>query len=67
MASHHAALLDAIRGLGVEPNLCNKIIIEIGFNGPVRLHVQGYADEGTLGVIKAADGDLEVVREVAGS
>lgn len=63
MTGQHAALLNAIRECGIDPNLVKKIIIEIDCELPVRLHVQGYADETAIGVIKAADGDIEVIRE----
>lgn len=57
-------LLDAIRGLGIEPNGVSKLIIEIVANEPVRIHVQGCADRSVIGVIKAIDGDAQVIRHV---
>jgi len=64
MAGHHSALLDAVRALGIDPNIVRKLIIEIEYGKPVTVHVQGYADESGVGVIKALDGDIQVIREV---
>lgn len=63
MAGHHPALLDAVRALGIDPNGVRKLIIEIDCNALVTVHVQGYADEAAIGVVKALDGDIRVIRE----
>lgn len=62
-AGHHPALLDAVRALGIDPNGVRKLIIEIDADTPVTVHVQGYADEAVIGVVKALDGDIRVIRE----
>lgn len=59
-----AALMDAVRALGIDPDNCAKVIIEIDYKEPVKVYTQGYASEGLLGVVKALDGDICVVREV---
>jgi hypothetical protein len=63
MAGPQAGLLDAVRALGIDPNTVRKLIIEIEPGAPAVLHVQGCADHGALGVVKALDGDIQVVRE----
>ncbi len=62
MTMHRAELIEAIRSMGIEPNDARKIIIEIGVDAPVIVHVQGYADDRLLGVVKALDGDIRVER-----
>lgn len=64
MAGHYPALLDAVRALGIDPNIVRKLIIEIEYGKPVAVHVQGYADESGVGVVKAIGGDIQVIREV---
>ncbi len=62
MTMHRAELIEAIRSMGIEPNDARKIIIEIGVDAPVIVHVQGCADDRLLGVVKALDGDIRVER-----
>jgi hypothetical protein len=59
---HSTELLAAIRAMGIEPNDCTKVIVEIGVDAPVIVHVQGFADARLLGVVKALDGDIRVDR-----
>jgi hypothetical protein len=59
---HSGELLAAIRSMGIEPNDCTKVIIEIGVDAPVIVHVQGFTDARLLGVVKALDGDIRVER-----
>ncbi len=63
MANHQPALLDALRAMGIEPNDAQKVIIEISMDAPAIVHIQSLADETLLGVVKAIDGEMHVVRE----
>jgi topoisomerase IA-like protein len=56
------ALHEALRGLGIDPTTTRKVVVEIGFDGPVKVHVQQYGDDRLLGVVKAIGDDVEVVR-----
>ncbi len=56
-------LLAAIDAMGIETKDTQKIIIEIGVEAPVLVHVQSIGDEGLLGVVKAIGGDICVMRE----
>jgi hypothetical protein len=63
MSSAHGRILDALRDMGLNPNYLRKVIIEIDTISPIKVHIEQLGDESVLGVMKAIDGDLQVIRE----
>lgn len=63
ITGHHPALLDALQAMGIDTKNTQKVIIEISWDKPVVVHVQQVGTTDLVGVVKALDGDLTVVRE----
>lgn len=57
-------LIEAIREMGIEPNMTRKVVIEIGFSEGVHVYVEQLADERVIKVVRALGSEVEVIREV---